>query len=200
MPLAKSKLSSFFWLAVIALAFAALTPIVQQSQIDRANDAPATTQRSHSDTGGQTASPNPSGSGFDQEEKVRQLLAKQYEQRYGASDEVIRSTLGIKGKVADFVGYNAKQNRWLIAESKGSDLGAAFEQLENTASALVKLQPHARLELRLYLDAKNFQTLSQGGKISGWTIRDGTLGWYNEADEFVHAMIEGIKVLVQVAP
>src|SRR5712692_2149518 len=76
----------------------------------------SSTQRAQSDAGGQAASPNPGDRGAGQEERVRQQLAKEYEQRFGASDEAIRNALGIRGKVADFVGYNARTTRWLIAE------------------------------------------------------------------------------------
>ncbi len=62
MSLVKLKLSTSLWVAALALAFIALTPILQQTQALLAS-------------GGQTASPNPSG-GLDQEERVRRLLVR----------------------------------------------------------------------------------------------------------------------------
>jgi hypothetical protein len=200
MSLAKLKLSTFFWLAIIALAFVALTPIVQRSQIYGASDATASTQRSHSDTGGQTASPNPS-SGFDQEEKVRQLLAKEYEQRYGTSDEAIRSALGIQGEGADFVGYNARQNRWLIAESKGNDLEKAFTQLTNTTRGLLSKYPRARIELRVYVKAEHYDFLRDGGNFGGYYVNpQGYLGSFDDLRKWAYVTVEGVKILLQSAP
>lgn len=77
----KLKLFTYGWLVIIALAFAALTPTLNLTQSYLTSDASSATQHSHSNTGGQAASPNPGNSGFDQEERVRQMLAEQYEQR-----------------------------------------------------------------------------------------------------------------------
>lgn len=200
MSLTNSKLPTFFWLAVIALALVMVTVFIQQSSIDWASATTTSTQRSHSDTGGQTASPNPSG-GFDQEEQVRQMLARQYEQRYGDSDEAIRAALNLKGEAADFVGYNAHQNRWLIAESKGTDLEKAFTQLTNTTRGLLQQYPRAHIELRIYVKAEHLTTLREGGNFGGYYMNaQGYLGIFDELQKWEYAAVEGIKILLQSAP
>src|SRR5712692_5165517 len=107
--------------------------------INIASQSPSDASRGHSDAGGQAASP--SGPQLPQEEQVRAALARQYTQPYGATDNAIRNALGMRGPTADFVGHNAQTGRWLIAESKGSDLWKAYEQLQNTAKGLLTKQP-----------------------------------------------------------
>ena len=201
MSLTKFKLSAYLWLAAAALVFVALTPILNQTQAVLISDAQVSASRSSSDTDGQTASPNPS-SGFDQEEKVRQLLAKQYEQRFGDSEPTLRSALGLKGKIADFVGYHPRTQQWLIAESKATHINTATDQLKNTTQALLKMHPDAKIELRLFLDAKNFKLLESGGDVYGWRMNaQGHLGWIDgETKQWMDMVIEGIKVAVQRAP
>ena len=194
---------TFIIIALLALSFAsrdALTQALRGASTYLTSESRVSVPRSHSDAGGQTASPNPSDRGFDQEEKVRRLLAEHYEQRFGKSDEAIREALGIRGKVADFVGYNARAAQWLIAESKASDIESAFEQLRNTTQALVKMNSQARFEIRLFLDARNFEILNNGGDIFGWRMNTaGYLGWQPESG-WVDATIQGVKILVQCAP
>ncbi len=208
MALVKPSLSTYIFLtASFALVvFHAISPDVPMDALHSApaylmSDSESRARASPSDAGGQTASPNPSG-GFDQEQKVRQLLAQQYEQRFGTSDEAIRSALGIRGKVADFVGYDARSNQWLIAESKATHINTATDQLENTAKALIKVHPDAKIELRLFLDAKTFGVLDGGGEVYGWRMNaQGFLGWIaTETKQWVDMLIEGIKVTVQRAP
>ncbi|MBI4674306.1 MAG: hypothetical protein HY741_21900 [Chloroflexi bacterium] len=63
-------------LALILLSRDVLTPALHTARAYLASESKASARRDPSDAGGQTASPNPSG-GFDQEERVRQLLAQQ---------------------------------------------------------------------------------------------------------------------------
>ncbi len=199
MPLIKPKPSAYILLAAIALTLAALTPALHNSQSYLASSGQASAPRNQTDTGGQTASPNPSNSGYDQEEKVRQLLAKQYDQLYG-DEKSIRQFLNLQGKTADFLGHNTNTDQWLIAESKASDLDSAFEQLRNTAQAFVKMKPDANFELKLFLDPKNFDILRHEGEIFGWRMNAaGYLGWQPESN-WVDATIQGVKILVQKAP
>ena len=135
-----------------------------------------------------------------QEQRLRDMLSKTYNQRFGTTDAEIRKGLGISGKTADFLGYNAQQNRWLIAESKGGDLGKAYQQLTNTAQGLLSKVPEAtgNLDLRIYMNATQYGKLTQG-LLPGWRANNGYLGWLDESDQFVYAIINGAKVLVQEA-
>jgi hypothetical protein len=132
---------------------------------------------------------------------VRRLLAEQYEQRLGASDEAIRSALGLRGKVADFVGYNARQNRWLIAESKGGNIGDAFDQLANTTKGLLDKYPGAQVKLRIYVNVEKYSILERGGDLGGYVMNaQRQLGWVNELKQWVDAEIAGVKILALQAP
>jgi hypothetical protein len=201
MSLATLKPSNLVGFAVMACALVALMLVFQLSHVEMASDTPASAQRSHSDTGGQTASPNPSNSGPKQEEQVRQLLAKQYEQRFGDSDKAIRAALNLKGEAAGFVGYNAHQNHWLIAESKGTDLEKAFTQLTNTTRGLLNQYPRAHIELRIYVKAEHLTTLRDGGNFGGYYMNaQGYLGIFDELQKWEYDTVEGIKILLQSAP
>lgn len=59
------------------------------------------------------------------------------------------------------------------------------------------MNPRASFELRLYVDSERFKLLSQGGRVYNWAIRDGVLGYYDEAEEFVTSIAEGAKIIVQ---
>lgn len=186
--------------ALTLVSRAVLTQVHPSARNALASKAQVSAPASSSDVGGQTVSPNPN-SGFDQEERVRRLLAEQYEQRLGTSDEAIRSALGIRGKVADFVGYNARQNRWLIAESKGGNIPDAFNQLANTARGLLRKYPRAHVELRIYVKAEHYNFLRNGGNFGGYYMNpQGYLGMFDDLRKWEYATVEGIKILLQVAP
>jgi len=73
-----------------------------------------------------------------QEARMRSwLVSLGYQQPYGTTDAEIRRRLGITGKCADFVGYHPEQGRWLVAESKGGDIEAAYLQIANTLQGLL---------------------------------------------------------------
>jgi hypothetical protein len=57
---------------------------------------------------------------------------------------LIRQNLGLarEAKCADFVGRHG--DKWMIAESKGSNLQKSAEQLRSTYHALVAKEPGAR--------------------------------------------------------
>ena len=134
---------------------------------------------------------------------MREALDRSYRQVDGTSDAESRQRLDIQGKVADFVGYDSQHGRWLIAESKGGDMYKATQQLENTMNGLLNktgFQP-ADVDLRIYTSANNYQRLLTDPRGLGWYfVRDGYLGWMNEADEWVWATINGVRVSVQVSP
>ena len=124
--------------------------------------------------------------GEEQEARVRsRLVAEGYEQLYGASDYEIRRNLGFRGKCADFVGYHPQLDRWLIAESKGSDLDAAEKQLQNTLLALVSKEPQAvgKISLQVHLRANQYNKLPGVG-LGGYRLNglDKYLGHFVEPD------------------
>ena len=123
---------------------------------------------------GNTGSPDPRKRGSEQERRVREMLARNYERRFGTSDDAVRRRLRMEGRVADFVGHNPTTGKWLIAESKGSDFWGATEQLSNTARYLLKRAPDAagKLELRIYMGATQYSKLVDTG-IAGWRPLEG---------------------------
>lgn len=146
---------------------------------------------------------DPDNWGSKQEQIVRQSLARDYQQVYGAFDAEIRQGLGIQGKVADFVGYNSQQGRWLIAESKGSDMFKAVEQLQSTMQGVLNKTgvQAVDIDLRIYTNTGNLQRLlgSEMG-LGGYRVRDGFLGFISESGEWIWEMINGVRISVQVHP
>ncbi len=131
---------------------------------------------------------------------MRQTLAKQYDQS-DTTEKAINDFLGFKGKTADFLGYNSKTHQWLIAESKGSHITDAVAQLGNTARNLLVKYPDANIELRIYLDARNYRQLTSRGGLYGWRMStEGYLGFPDEMEQFTYELAQGIRILVQVAP
>jgi RHS repeat-associated protein len=141
--------------------------------------------------------------GPERENRVREMLSRRYQQAFGVSDAEIRTNLGIQGKTADFVGYNSGNGRWLIAESKGSDIDMAIKQLQNTMNGLLNktgFQP-GDIDLRVYTNTSNYQRLfNSPGGLGGYLVRDGFLGYTTEAGEWVWQLINGIRVSVQAVP
>ncbi len=169
------------------------------SQAGQANPLPTS-------NAGNTAGPgglDPNNWGSEQEQIVRQSLANDYQQVYGASDAEIRQGLGIQGKVADFVGYNSQQGRWLVAESKGGDTYKAIQQLQNTMQGVINKTgaTASTVDLRVYTSSSNMQRLlgSDVG-LGGYRVRDGFLGYINESGQWVWQLISGVRVSVQVHP
>ncbi len=153
-----------------------------------------------------TGSPNPAprNSGERQELSVRgQIEREGYEQPYGKTDNEIRANLKIEGKTADVVGYNRQTDRWLVAESKGGDIDSAYNQLKNTVKFLTRNNPQievGRIDLRIYTNAQQYARLSEAD-IAGWRISSQSqLGWVGEANEWLFADVEGINILVFLAP
>lgn len=160
------------------------------------------------------ASPPPSEGGSQQgqaqESRVREMLRKEgYEQPLGESDTAIRQNLGLKAnesKVADFVGHNPANDRWLVAESKGGNMESAMGQLRNTARNLWQRNSSAtpgNTDFRIYTSSEQYQKLqlsSQINKMGGYELREGYLGYYNEVGTWIDEVIEGAKVLVMIAP
>ncbi len=192
MRLATLKFSTTLLLIATGLLFFVWSPS-RTNMLQLAQDAIA---QHHSDTGGQTASPNPSNRGADQEERVRQMLAHEYNQSY-TTEKAINDLLGFKGKTADFLGYNSEARQWLIAESKGTNLNHAFDQLENTLLKLLDKYPNASVELRIYVNERTFKLLQSADGMAGWTIDGvGYLRAYNEAvGSVTDVLINGIKII-----
>lgn len=185
----------------LAAALATAATAVIAYLTGQGNNKPATPAQS--DTGGQAASQGGMDPDEDDQGKsVRNLLRSEYEQKYGESDAAIRKGLGIKGRTADFVGYNSKSGRWLVAESKGGDFDSAFKQLTNTVRGLIKDQPGSAgsIDLRIYTNANQFSKLGSEG-VGGWRISgDGFLGWLDEYGAWNYAEVNGIKISVLQAP
>jgi hypothetical protein len=145
-----------------------------------------------------------------QEQRVRETLVNDgYEQPFGSSDAEIRTSLNIQDKTADFVGYNRAADRWLVAESKGSDIRGAVDQLGNTVKALFNTDAGAtarNTEIRLYTSPEQFSKALQNPESSnglgGYFSRDGYLGYYNEANEWIYQTINDLdlRIVVQIAP
>ena len=156
------------------------------------------------------ASEGGTGQGQAQESRVREALRKEgYEQPLGDSDTAIRQNLGLKaneGKIADFVGRNPTTDRWLAAESKGSNFATAIDQLKNTARLLWQQNPSAtaaNTEFRIYTNAQQYAKLQlspEASRLGGYAIRDGYLGYTDNALGWVYETIDGVRVLVMMAP
>jgi hypothetical protein len=139
-------------------------------------------------------------SGEEQEARVRSRLSEQgYEQPYGTSDAEIRQTLGISGKCADFVGYDLKRRRWLIAESKGGDIDSAYYQLKNTMQGLLLAEPEARgkTDLHIYTSPENYDVMqNKETGLGGNRLRNSYLGYFDEKRKWHYVEIEGARVRV----
>lgn len=125
------------------------------------------------------------------------LIGEGYEQPYGSTDSEIRQSLGLRGKCADFVGYNPQKGSWLIAESKGSDLWSAEIQIANTLLALLTREPGAsgNLELRIYTNRQQYNRLSQDPSgISGYYRQGDFLGLKPDGKTFYFSEILGYRV------
>jgi hypothetical protein len=173
--------------------------------VDLASQAGQASQPTSSNAGN-AADPgglDPNNWGSKQEQIVRQSLSRDYQQVYGASDAEIRHGLGIQGKVADFVGYNSQQGRWLVAESKGGDMYKAVQQVQNTMQGVLNKSgaTPSNVDLRIYTSPSNMQRLlgSDVG-LSGYRVRDGFLGYINESGQWVWELINGVRVSVQMHP
>ncbi len=139
-------------------------------------------------------------SGEEQERHMRRLLVDQgYEQPYGTTDEEIRQNLVVTGPCADFVGYNSQTDRWVIAESKGSDLWSAEIQLANTLAALLAKRPAAnqKVELHIYTNPSQYSRLIKEPHGSGGYYRQGEfLGYKQSGGTFYFSTILGYAVRI----
>jgi hypothetical protein len=105
----------------------------------------------------------------------------------------------VKGtEVADFAARDASGN-WKIAEFKGSDVGHAVEQLQNTYDALLK-DPSSgvkgRVEFEIHVDGSNFEKLSSPKGLSGYRIdANGHLA-FGENPPFTKVRIDGVPVQI----
>jgi hypothetical protein len=143
--------------------------------------------------------PDTQAEGKAQEDRVRsRLVAEGYEQPYGITDEEIRRNLSIKGKCADFIGYNPQTGWWLIAESKGSDLEKAEKQLTNTLNGLLIKESRAtgKITLQIHIKGDQFSKLHSLG-LSGYRLRDEDqfLGSYDDYKVWHNSEIDGIRVM-----
>lgn len=138
--------------------------------------------------------------GAAQEARVRSQLTREgYEQPYGSTDSEIRQRLGITGRCADFVGYRLQDGKWLISESKGSDMDTAYYQLTNTMEGLLAKEPTARgkVDLHIYTSPPNYERLTQDARgLGGNQLRDGFLGNYDTRQVWHYTEIDGVRVRV----
>jgi hypothetical protein len=127
--------------------------------------------------------------GLAQEERVRTHLRYEgYTEPYGADDTEIARQLGIgkTGDRADIVMQHGETGRWLVAESKGGNMGKAVKQIENTANALrnegVALD---EMDFSVYTNEMQYEKLQQPPDgVGGYLMNDeGYLGWFNYADD-----------------
>jgi hypothetical protein len=136
-----------------------------------------------------------------QEARMRRWLVSQgYQQSYGTTDAEIRRRLGISGKCADFVGYHPQQGNWLIAESKGGDIEAAYLQITNTLQGLLARESAAvgNTKLQIFISAQQYERLSLHG-LSGYFVRDGFLGNEDEQDVFHFILLDGERIQIKKA-
>jgi len=147
--------------------------------------------------------------GRERELRVRAKLREEgYEQPFGENDQLIRQNLQLKPgqKVADFIGRSADGERWVVAESKGNDLGKAFSQLEDTANALWNKNVGAtsvNTEFRIYVNEATWSKLQLSPTINGtggYTLFEGYLGHTGEVEAVDLTLISGNKILVFLMP
>ena len=97
------------------------------------------------------------------------------------------------------MGYHPDLDQWLIAESKGSDLPTAEEQLENTLKGVLAKEPAApgRIELQVYIKANQYDKLVTVG-MAGYYLRsdDNFLGFFDEDDMWQYSAPLGIRISV----
>ena len=136
--------------------------------------------------------------GDEQEENMRRLLVNEgYQQVFGTSDAEIRRNLNISGPCADFVGYTASLDQWIVAESKGSNLWSAEMQITNTLAALLAKEPRVsgKVELCIYTNALQYARLSQEPHGTGGYYRQGDLlGSKPAGINFEYAEVLGSRV------
>jgi hypothetical protein len=150
------------------------------------------------------ACPSPT-SGTDQEAKVRALLVNLgYEQLYGTNDTDIRRNLRISGKVADFVGYNSKTGRWLVAESKGGHLDDAVAQISNTVDGLLIKTPSTlgKIDLAIFMNLVQYNKLTLLG-IGGWQVDvNNYLGYIDQINNtgWKYQEKNGVRIKIELAP
>jgi hypothetical protein len=81
------------------------------------------------------------------------------------------------------VGYHLGLDRWLVGESKGSDLVTAEEQLASTLIGLLAKEPASsgKIDLQIHIRGEQFDKLPNEG-LSGYHLQsnDNFLGHYNE--------------------
>jgi hypothetical protein len=115
-------------------------------------------------------------------------------------DAATRRALGMNPneRVADFVGYNARMGRWLIAESKASHIHRAVTQLESTMNALLKQTgfTSADVNLRIYTDATRYGQLLSPDGLGGYIVRHGHL--HRLATGSAPILVKINQVVVQV--
>ena len=151
--------------------------------------------------GGTAQPPGPGNGGPEREKNTRDILAELFDQRWGGDDKAIRATFRIVGKVADFIGQHKDTGRYLIAESKGGNIGEAVDQLQNTANSFFDQVPGAanNTEFRIYTNRANYDKLrdSANNGLAGWQLRNGYLGWIEEeTGQWYYQLIEGHHVQV----
>lgn len=138
------------------------------------------------------------------EDRMRHHLeGERWEQVFGKDDRQIAQALRIaKQKCADFVGKRGDGD-WLLAESKGSGIDDAANQLLNTLKALrangVRINS---VELRIYFNESTWARLTNPDPLInnfGYKVQDGLIV-FRDAGRWVSLKIEGIAVQGFAAP
>jgi RHS repeat-associated protein len=98
----------------------------------------------------------------------------------GQGDDSVRKALGIPEReaAADFLGVN-QQGKYFIGEAKGSDVGHAVEQIQNTANHLLKADPNATVK-RAEIILQKGQEIDRGYSVNGNRLQkfnSGTWKW-----------------------
>jgi RHS repeat-associated protein len=117
-----------------------------------------------------------------------------------AGEEAVGRFLGLKegvDRIADNLTFITRTARWLITETKGTDIGYGLTQLRSTLNALLSKVPSASgdIDLMLELNKNAFNQLTGKG-IGNWTNLNGYLARWNELGEKVYYYLDGLLVKI----
>ena len=129
---------------------------------------------------------SPSDDGLEREARTRALLESQGYIPLGENDKAIRRILNIPSDQpsADYV-YQMPNGKWFIAESKGSDIEHAIEQLQSTTDALNKYDVDSigNIEYQIFTHQAQFNRLSTSNS-GGYRIDNNGFLFYSDGINF----------------
>ena len=149
--------------------------------------------------------PSSSAEDFAREARVRRALDRErWEQVLGEDDTAIARALRLQNqRCADFAGVRGDAE-WLVAESKGSNIDHAVEQLSNTLRGIrAKGLPVKSVELRIYFKPEVWARLTNANPAVnnfGYRVINNAIVSVGENEQWVELMIDGIKVQGFLAP